>query len=391
MGAAGDMLTSALYELLSPAQQNEFLNKINQLGLDGVSFSIEKRDSSGINGSHTTVLINGVSEHHHSHEHEHTHEHHHSHNSLHDIEHSISHLNISTSIKEDVTNVYKLIADAESKAHGKEVNMIHFHEVGMYDAIVDITSVCLLIDMLSPEKIFATPIHVGKGTVKCAHGIMPVPAPATANLLVGIPCYSKDIDGELCTPTGAALLKYFVHEFIPLPPLIIKAIGYGIGTKEFKDHSNCLRAILAESFNDNTDLKDTIYELDCNVDDMTGEEAGYAIDAILKAGAREAFFENVILKKSRPGLKLTVIVDNANKDKVISSVFKHTSTIGIREVEKKRYVLNRIIEEVNTEFGIMHKKISKGYGFTKSKWEYDDISKVAKDNNLSIREVLKRI
>lgn len=412
MGAAGDMLTAALFELLSPTQQDEFLGIINQLGLDGVSFSIEKRESCGISGSHVNVLINGQDEYHYHHQHhehlhdhvhspehchekthshDHEHEHHHSHSSLHDIEHIISHLNVLDNIKEDVVNIYKLIADAESKAHGKDVSMIHFHEVGMMDAIVDITSVCLLIGLLSPERIYATPVHVGSGTVKCAHGIMPVPAPATANLLVGIPCYSKDVEGELCTPTGAALLKYFVHEFKPLPPLTINAIGYGIGTKEFKDHSNSLRAILADAFDENPDIEDIIYELNCNVDDMTGEEAGFAIEAILESGAREAFFESVIQKKSRPGLKLTVIVDSEYKNNVISSIFKYTSTIGIRESEKKRYILNRSIDEINTEFGVIHKKTSAGYGVVKSKWEYEDIARIAKEKQLSIREILSRI
>ena len=217
MGAAGDMLTAALLELFP--QPEKIVEELNTLGIPHVHFSTEKTSKCGFMGTHMHVHIHGEEEHVHDTVHEmahdesrHAHSHHH-HSSLHDIEHILSHMNISDKLRTDVLAVYRLIADAESKAHGVPVSEIHFHEVGNLDAIADVTAVCLLMDKLSPAKIIASPIHVGSGQVRCAHGILPVPAPATAYLLQGCPIYGGQIKGELCTPTGAALLKYFVNEF----------------------------------------------------------------------------------------------------------------------------------------------------------------------------------
>ena len=273
MGAAGDMLSAALFELLDEKQKEQFLKKINDAGIHGVSVSAQPSVKCGITGTHFTVLVEGEEEgeheHHHDHEHEehhheHSHEHeehhhhehdhdhehaHHHHTSLHDIEHLVEHLKVSDFVKKNVLEVYNLIAQAESHAHGKPVTDIHFHEVGTMDAIADITSVCMLIEMLGAEKILASPVNVGSGQVHCAHGILPVPAPATAFILQGIPMYSNQIKGELCTPTGAALLKHFVYDFVQMPALTVSAIGYGMGKKDF-EAANCVRTLLGEANED---------------------------------------------------------------------------------------------------------------------------------------------
>ena len=238
--------------------------------------------------------------HDHSHEHSHSHDHHHdhSHRSLHDIHHIIDDLKLPEAVRTDILAVYRLIAEAESKAHDKPVSEIHFHEVGTMDAIADIASVCLLLHKLAPDQIIASPIHVGSGQVKCAHGILPVPAPATAYILKDIPIYSSSIQGELCTPTGAALLKHFVTRFDQMPLMTPASTGYGMGTEDFPA-ANCVRAILGESFAENQDAilgesfaenqPETICELSCNVDDMTGEDIAFAIETFLQNGALDAF------------------------------------------------------------------------------------------------------
>ena len=214
MGAAGDMLTAALLELLP--EPDRFVDKLNTIGIPGVEFCKEKTVKCGITGTHISVLVHGEEEgtadHHHVHEHTHEHEHgHHHHSGMHEIEHIVADLKLPQKVEKDVLAVYGLIAEAESHAHGVPVSDIHFHEVGTMDAVADITAVCLLMNELAPDEVICSPVHVGSGHVECAHGILPVPAPATAFLLQGVPTYGGGIQGELCTPTGAALLKHFVR------------------------------------------------------------------------------------------------------------------------------------------------------------------------------------
>ncbi len=261
MGVAGDMLSAALLELM-PDQEN-VLAQINQLGIPRVTMSAEKTSKCGIVGTHYTVKVGDCEEgeepahsheaehrheHHHEHHHEHVHKHthQHTHRSMEDIYQLVDGLALSDQVKRDVLAVYSLIAEAESKVHDKPVDEIHFHEVGSLDAIADVATVCLLMEKLGVDKVIVSPIHVGSGTVRCAHGILPVPAPATALLLKGIPIYSGAIDGELCTPTGAALLHYFGNAFGEMPVMRIHAIGYGMGKKDFPA-ANCVRAFLGET------------------------------------------------------------------------------------------------------------------------------------------------
>ena len=254
MGAAGDMLTAALLELLP--DREAFLAELNAIGLPEVSVTAEPSTKCGILGTHVSVKVHGVEEgeHEHSHDHDHDHDqdhdhdhdHDHHHTGLPDVERIISGLRVSETVKRNALAVYGLIAEAESRAHGRPVPEIHFHEVGDMDAIADVTAVCMLMERLAPERVMATPVHVGSGHVRCAHGIMPVPAPATAYILQGVPTYGGRVKGELCTPTGAALLKYFVDAFGDQPVLRVSAIGYGMGKKDFKA-ANCVRAMLGEA------------------------------------------------------------------------------------------------------------------------------------------------
>ena len=444
MGAAGDMLTAALLELMPDPEAA--VTELNSLGIPGVQFSKEAVSKCGIGGTHMTVKVHGEEEseemfhHHHEHhdhsheqehdhesachehhdhlheheDHEHTHEHthehedhehahehshehthehgdaghtHHHHSSLHDIEHIVcGHLNIPDQVKQDVMAVYGLIAEAESHAHGVPVTEIHFHEVGTMDAIADITAVCLLMNKIAPDQVIVSPVHVGSGHVHCAHGILPVPAPATAYILNGVPMYGGAVKGELCTPTGAALLKHFATRFGDMPVMRTEAIGYGMGKKDF-EQANCIRAMLGET----EDAGDSVLQLECNVDDMTAEELGFAMETILEAGALEVYTVAAGMKKSRPGTILCVLCHEDAKETLVRVIFRNTTTIGVREHRCSRYTLKRSFETVQTPYGNVQKKLSSGYGVTREKYEYEDLARIAREQGLSLAEVRKGI
>ena len=384
MGAAGDMLAAALLELVP--DKDGFLEKMNRLGLPGVTVSAEKAVKCGITGTHFRVDVLGTEEdehlHDHAHEHTHEHSHDHTHSGMEKIEHIIGHLPIPTMVKLDVLAVYRLIAEAESQAHGMPVTQIHFHEVGTLDAVADITAVCLLMHELDPDGVVASPVHVGSGSVRCAHGILPVPGPATAYLLQGIPTYGGSVPGELCTPTGAALLKHFVTEFGGQPVMRTQAIGYGMGKKDF-DRANCVRAMLG----DTEKGTDTVAELCCNVDDMTGEAIGFALERLLEAGALDVFTTSIGMKKSRPGTLITVLCRDTDRKTMVRELFRHTTTLGVRVRQCGRYVLDRRTVTLNTPYGPIRKKVSSGYGVRREKYEYDDLAAAAKAEGVSLAEI----
>jgi uncharacterized protein (TIGR00299 family) protein len=369
MGAAGDMLMAALLELHDSPE--DFLKRLNDVGIPNVTATAEAVVKCGIKGTHINVEV-----------HEHHHEHH-NHSDYHGIKHLMEHLKTSDSVKKSVLEVYKIIAEAESHVHGVPVDKIHFHEVGEMDAVADITGVCMLMEELAPELVLASPINVGSGQVRCAHGILPVPAPATSLILQGIPIYNDDIKSELCTPTGAALLKYFAKEFCKMPMLTVSKLGYGMGKKDF-EKVNCLRAYMGNT----SDKSEEIIEFACNLDDMTPEAVAYAQQLLFKEGALDVYITPTIMKKGRPGLLFTCICNAESKDKMLSLIFKHTSTLGVREYVCHRHALQREQKEVQTKFGPVRIKTSSGYGTTKSKPEYEDIVKIAQEKGISIREVL---
>lgn len=401
MGAAGDMLTAALLELLP--DQEKMLEKLNALGIPGVETVCGKTQKCGIGGTRVSVRVHGEEEseemhgHEHAHETEHVHDHehtheageihthaHHHHSGMHEIEHIVNDLPVSERIRKDVLAVFGMIAEAESHVHGVPVTEIHFHEVGTMDAVADITAVCVLMDQIAPDQVIVSPVHVGSGQVKCAHGILPVPAPATAYILKDVPIYGGKIRGELCTPTGAALLKYFASRFGAMPVMRTLSIGYGMGKKDFPA-ANCVRALLGET----EGAGDTVAELVCNVDDMTAEAIGFAGEALLEAGALEVYTVAAGMKKSRPGTVLHVMCAESVKDKMAELIFKHTTTIGIRENISRRYTLSRSMQKVQTPYGEVRKKISEGYGVKREKYEYEDLARIAREQGMSIQEVLE--
>ena len=277
--------------------------------------------------------------------------------------------------------VYGLIARAESHVHGVPVTEIHFHEVGTMDAVADVTAVCLLMNELSPDEVVVSPVHVGSGQVNCAHGVLPVPAPATAYILKDVPIYGGEIRGELCTPTGAALLRHFATRFGAMPVMKTHAIGYGMGKKDFP-WANCVRAMLGET----ADQTDTVLELSCNVDDMTAEAVGFAMERLFEGGALEVYTVPIGMKKSRPGTLLRVMCTERDKEKMVGLLFQHTTTIGVREAVTRRYVLDRSIETVQTPYGEVRRKVASGWGVSRAKYEYDDLARIARERNISLDE-----
>ncbi len=372
MGAAGDMLTASLLELFEnpPA----VLAELNGLGIPDVQFLAEKSVKCGVTGTHVRVLVAG--------EEEAARNHNHHHSGIADIAHIVGHLHVSEKIRKQILDIYEIIAQAESVVHGVPVTQIHFHEVGTMDAIADISAVCYLMDKLGVGEVYASPVHVGSGQVKCAHGLLPVPTPATARILQGIPIYGGQIKGELCTPTGAALLKYYVNHFDGMPPMEVNAIGYGMGKKDF-EAPNCVRAMAGTI----TGQEDDVLELSCNLDDMTGEAIGFAMEQLLSAGALDVFTTPIGMKKGRPGVLLTVLCHPMDKELLLSLIFRHTTTLGIRENRLHRYTLNRRTEVVNTPYGPVHQKIAEGYGVERRKYEYEDLARIAREENLSLEQL----
>ena len=420
MGAAGDMLMAALWEICP--DREGFLTKMNSLGLVGVQIAAEDAEKCGIRGTHMRVTVHGEDEvsqdvdtarmemhsyeeapedgrhhheaeggHHHHHDaeedHHHHHDaeeghHHHHHASMEDITQLIQTMPLSDKVKTDAQAVYTIIAEAESQVHGTPVSQIHFHEVGTLDAVADVVGVCLLMDMIGADHVIVSPVHVGCGFVRCMHGILPVPAPATALILNGIPTYGGKVQGELCTPTGAALLKHFANAFGDRPMMACHAIGYGMGQKDF-ERANCVRAFLGDS----QGAREEIVKLECNLDDMTGEAVAFACEQLFANGARDVYTQSIGMKKSRPGILLSVICMPEMADKLAQIMMKHTTTLGIRRQDMSRYVLERTMEEKQTLYGTMHIKKASGMGISREKIEYEDLAAAARSHDLSLDEV----
>ena len=293
---------------------------------------------------------------------------------------------LSREVQDDILTVYGLIAEAESRAHGMPVEQIHFHEVGTMDALADITAVCLLLERLAPEQIIVSPVHVGSGHVRCAHGILPVPAPATAILLRGVPIYGGHIAGELCTPTGAALLTQFAARFGDMPPMRVERIGYGMGRKDFPA-ANCVRALLGET----EDSAEDVLELACNLDDMTPEAIGFALERLLEAGALDAWTTPIGMKKSRPGVLLRALCLPEKRQAVLDVFLRDTTTLGVREHRCSRTALQRSVSETDSPWGPVRCKQAGGYGVSRKKYEFDDLARIARETGLSLPELLEKL
>lgn len=414
MGAAGDMLMGALYELLEAPEKETFLTTMNQLLLGNATVSARVSEKCGIFGTQMEVTVLGTKESA-SLDRQPSHG---THTSYPQMLAQIDSLMLSPGVKTHAKAIYTLIGEAESKAHHTDIMQIHFHEVGTLDALMDVVGCSLLFELLAPEQVIASPVHVGSGTVSCAHGLLPVPAPATAEILRDIPIYGGNIEGELCTPTGAALLKHFVQQFIAMPPMSVEKTGYGMGTKDFPA-ANCVRIFLGnmnilpvpsqkllphvqghnrpaiaedmetypDFYTERFHTLDQILELSCNLDDMTPEAISFATDMLLENGALDVFTTPIHMKKSRPGFLLTCLCKLEQESIFSRLILTHTTTRGIRIHPCYRRTLDTDFTKAATPYGDITIKISHGYGIRKYKPEYDDVASAAKKHKVPFTEV----
>ncbi len=407
-GVAGDMFVAALAGLFP--ERERIAAELNALGIPDVVYELTEKKGGGIVGLAVRVLVAGVSEGELDHVyapgdgsgHDHAHGHGesyapsageptvHHHRSLHDIEQIIGGLRAPQRVKDTALRIYTSIAQAEAQVHGSVPGEVHFHEVGTLDAIADVVGASYLMDKLGEVQVYASPVQVGSGEVVCAHGTLPVPAPATALLLEGIPSYGSEIQGELCTPTGAALVRAFVDTFGAQPCMSVERIGYGFGTKAFV-MPNCLRAfygvaqdMLGASSSHEGIVREHIVELTCTIDDMSAEGIGFACQELLDAGALDVFATPVHMKKWRSATLLTVVCAPELADTFAHKMLTLTTTLGVRKKTCERYALARHTEVRQTPYGPLRIKIAQGGGIRRAKAEYDDLARIAHEHGVSL-------
>ncbi len=305
---------------------------------------------------------------------------------------------ISKSAKQTASRIFTALGDAEARVHNVPVDKIHFHEVGAADAIVDIVCACVGAEALHVDRILASPLNVGSGTVKCAHGVMPVPAPATLELLKGIPLYSGDVQKELVTPTGAAIVRILTSGFGARPAMVTDKIGYGAGTRDFNGHSNVLRLIVGDTVESgaevttpgNSDIREQVEVLEANLDDLNPQIIAYVAEKLLAEGALDVFMTAVQMKKGRPGMLLTVLAHPQDADKLRGILLQETSTLGVRSRRENRHILQRRHESVSTPWGAVRIKIGSMEGHDRNASpEYEDCRSIAEGNNVPLKVVMQ--
>ncbi|MEZ4357698.1 MAG: nickel pincer cofactor biosynthesis protein LarC [Eubacteriales bacterium] len=401
-GISGDMTLGALLDV--SGAKEDFLKEMDKLSIrDEFELDIKKAVKKGISGTSVEVIVkpHGHDHDHHHHEEnhnheEHNHEHHHEedkheehhHRGLSDINKIIEESDLEIIVKQIAKSIFKTLAEAEAKVHGTTVEEIHFHEVGAVDSIVDIVGTAVLLNIIKPEMIICSPINTGSGTVKCAHGIMPVPAPATAEILQGLKYYAKG-EGERTTPTGASILKTFAYCAMDLPSIIADSIGYGIGKSDFEEMPNVLRVFMGEV--DNDAVADKAAVIEANIDDMTPEALGACINEFMEQGALDVYFTPIYMKKSRPAYKLSLICTTNLKDKFETLILKNTTTLGVRSIIMDRKVLTREVISQETPYGDVRIKKASGFGIERFKPEYEDVVRVAKEYELPYDEAVCNI
>ena len=336
-GASGDMILGALVAAgVDPSTLREQLSLLN---VDGFSLEFETVDRSGLSATYAKVEARD--------EHEHRH--------LSDIKKIIEESGVSEPAKKLAIQIFTRLAEAEARVHNEPVEHVHFHEVGALDAIVDIAGAAICFDLLKIDRFVCSPLHVGSGMIQMAHGRFPVPPPAVAELLKGVPFYSSDIQGELLTPTGAAIITTVCREFGPIPRMTAQATGYGAGTREYKDFPNVLRVLLGE-VNGATDER--LFMIETNIDDLSPQVLGHVMDRAFELGALDCYFTPVQMKKNRPGVLLSLLCTGEEKEKLMNLLFTETTTLGVRTYEVERRALRRSVVRVETQYGPIDVKVA---------------------------------
>ncbi len=393
-GISGDMTIGALLDL--GADRNKLLRAVESLGIDGYELKFDRVKKNGIDAfSFDVMLTQHHAAGHHGGEHIKA-GHHvgedgghgdsgHGHRHLSDIIAIIDRGSLTPRAAELSKKMFEIVAAAEAKAHGADISQVHFHEVGAVDSIIDIVGTAVCIDDLDPECIIVSALSEGQGYVNCAHGTLPVPVPATANIAAahGLKLRITETQGEMVTPTGAAIAAALSSGRELPGEFTIERIGIGAGTREY-ENPNVLRVMLLRPA---ANSADTVTVLETNIDDCTPEAMGFVMDALLNAGARDVYFTGIQMKKSRPGVLLTVICTPEDREKMENIIFTHTTTIGIRYGEVKRSVLHREKIEFDTELGRAGGKVISGRGVRRFVPEYGDVSRIAREKDMAFDTV----
>lgn len=395
-GASGDMILAALMDL--GVSGDELSRRLSTLGLGPVDVHVESGISAGIAGKRLHIHV-GEEAKHHAHDEASPHDHEHPpHRGIAEIEALIVSADLPKAVKERACRVFRRLGEVEARIHGTTIDRIHFHEIGAVDSIVDIVGSCLALHMLSVESVVVGPLPLGTGTVQCAHGVLPNPAPATMELLRGFRVEYVDLPWELVTPTGAALLAEWRSESESPAGLQVIGVGYGLGHRDLVGRPNLLRATLLET-DSSTDERattgnagsDLILELRTNVDDSTPELLGAFVQRALAEGALDAYIAPIFMKKQRPAVELTILCRPENREKMLDLLFRETTTFGVREAWMRRTVLDRRVEVVRTEFGDVRIKVGtwRGRDVVKSP-EMDDCIRLAESGGVSVRQVYEQ-
>ena len=373
-GISGDMNLGAMIDL--GIGKEYLIGELNKLNLEGWELETQRDQRHGIYGTKATVKQT---------RHEHAHRH------LSDIKKIVLDSNLDSKVKDLSMKIFTIIAEAEAKVHGISVEKVHFHEVGAIDSIIDVVGAAICFNALNVDAMFVSPVELGGGFVKCAHGKLPVPAPATAEIIKGIPVTKGGVDFEATTPTGAAIIAAFGAHFGSNIVFKSEKSGYGIGHKKHDDTPNILRITLGETVTANETGHEAII-MECNIDDMNPEFFDYISEKLFKSGASDVFLSNIIMKKGRPGVILHVICEKEAEEVVKKVIFTESTSLGIRVFPFKKETLSREFETIDTEFGQVRIKRSFYNGVEVSaKPEYDDCKKIASEKNIPIKEIYNKI
>jgi pyridinium-3,5-bisthiocarboxylic acid mononucleotide nickel chelatase len=364
-GVSGDMTLAALLDLGLP--QEKLQEDLKKLGLTNYSLEVRPGSRSGIGALGLEVKVG-------------SHEEHHRHFS--DIRGMITRSSLDPGVKEMSLAIFQRLAEAEARVHRKKVEEVHFHEVGAVDSIVDIVGTAIGINFFRPDRIYASDLPMGWGFVHCQHGRLPLPAPATVEVLKGYPVKNVDVEGELVTPTGAAIVATLSSKASAFPPMKVEKIGYGMGKKEFPDRPNLLRLILGEATE--AYQTDRAMVLESNIDDMNPEFYDYLMDRLFQRGALDVSLSPLQMKKNRPGTLLRVIAEEKDADALSELILQESTTLGVRSFPVSRKKLPREVREVETRYGKVRVKIS---GEVRFQPEYDDCRRIAREKGVPIQEV----
>ena len=373
-GVSGNMILGAMVD--AGIDIKALKKELKKLDLHGYSLKVSKVKRKGIKGTKVDVIVDKKKHLHHTH--------------YKDIKRLIERSKLPEKIKEDSLSIFKNIAEAEAKIHRTSVDNVHFHEVGAVDSIVDVVGASICISLLNSDITLSSPINTGKGMVKTEHGLLPVPAPATTEMLKGFPSYSSDIEFELATPTGVGIITAMAKASNTIPVMKTNVIGYGAGSKDFSDSPNLLRIMIGEGYSPSE--QDSITVIESNIDDMNPQFYDHIMNRIFDAGALDVFLTPIIMKKNRPAVKITLLSDNDNVNKLADILLKETTSFGLRMYKTERIKLEKEIKTVKTEYGSTKVKIGKKNGkIINIAPEYEDCKRIANERGISIREVYEKV